>query len=138
MVTGQFDFVQQPGHPPARLPKGTSGDFDAATQHVIAGLGEKDVQPYAHQTDAQGQEIKATPEEDRQAALQGAKNAYWVTVPGADGKGALRAMDPQSGLPVKTQKGTLDIPFARLNFLASEARKSGGDRIPASGPVESE
>lgn len=129
MVTGQYDFVAQGQHPPARLPKGTSADFTAATTSVLDNLKPTDIQPYPQQGDeAHEHVIQSTPEQLREAAFQGAKNAYWVAVPGADGNGAVRAMDPQGRTHVIMANGQpLEIPMAKFSYLATRARTGNTD-----------
>jgi uncharacterized protein YcbK (DUF882 family) len=129
MITGQFDFVPQGEHPPTRLPKGTTQDFTDATTFALANLTDKDIQPYKAQGNEAGEPIDSTPQQLADAALQGAHGAYWLTVPGADGRGAVRAMDPQSGRPVILKSGQpLEIPFSKFSYLASQSRKAQATR----------
>ena len=112
MVTGNYDFVQQGDHPPARLPVGTSQDFHQATQFVLNALQPGDVISHAH-------EVGTNADHDRHV-LDSAKQAYWVTIPGADGQGAVRAMDPATGQPVIVKNGsTIDIPFSKMKTVAA-------------------
>ena len=112
MVTGNYDFIQQGDHPPARLPVGSSQDFHQATRFVLNALRPGDVISHA-------QEIGTNANHD-QRVLDSAKQAYWVTIPGADGQGAVRAMDPATGQPVIIKNGkTLDIPFSKMKAVAA-------------------
>ncbi len=126
MVTGIYDFAAQGDHPPARLPAGTMSDFRQATQNVLEGLKPDAIRPYARETGTDGNLLQRSPEQYAADALQGARNAYWVTVPGADGQGAVRAIDPTSGHPVMQRNGTpLDIPFAKMKIIAAKPRPGG-------------
>lgn len=123
MVTSPFDFVTQPGHPPVRLQKGATDNFRGAAASVLDTLKADDLRPYLESSTQSGEAIAGqTDQELRDQTLQGAKHAYWISVPGADGRGAIRAMDPQSGQPVTLKNGKpLDVPFSRMQWLAQEA-----------------
>lgn len=137
MVTANYDFVPQGDHPPVRLPKGQTSDFQTAASNTIQKLTASDVVPYRFAGDEDGNVVNSTTDQLRDQAFQGAQNAYWVTVPGHDGAGAVRAIDPQSGQPVLVtapggspvtlrdgRKGfTLDIPLSKLSSAAIQARK---------------
>ena len=119
MVTGRYDFVPQSGNVPVMLPKGQAQNFRVLGPTSAHALTEADVLPYP----GQGPE-----EYRRQEALRGAHAAYWVTIPGVDGKGAIRAMDPTSQSPVMLRGNkTFDIPFSQLPALASRASQQVND-----------
>lgn len=131
MVTSPFDFVQQPGHAPLRLPKGAMADFRTASHSVLQALKVDDLQPYRGSTTEAGEPIGGQTKDELHAqTLQGAQHSYWIAVPGADGRGSIRAIDPQSGLPVTLKSGKpLDIPFARLPWLAQESHRKDRESI---------
>lgn len=120
MVAGNYDFVPQGSHPPVQLPKGQTQAFQQATQFVLRQLHPGDVRPYPVETTQDGHAI-ARPESDRAAdAFHSAQHAYWISVPGHDGKGAVQAFDPATGTPVIIKNGMpLLIPVAQLNAVAA-------------------
>jgi hypothetical protein len=120
MVAGNYDFVPQGSHPPVQLPKGQTQAFQQATQFVLRQLHAGDVRPYPVETTQDGHTI-ARSENDRAGdAFHSAQHAYWVSVPGHDGKGAVQAFDPATGTPVIIKNGMpLLIPVAQLNAVAA-------------------
>lgn len=111
MVTGPFDFMQQPNHPPARIPKGSTAQVQASTGAVLAGLKPTDVRPYAALGMQDGGLAGSTAADRAGAAYDGAKSAWWLTVTGPDGHPMLRAIDPHTSAPVVLANGrTLDVP----------------------------
>lgn len=123
-ITSQFDFVQQGTQTPVRLPKGYTADFQGATQHVLSGLKPSDIRATEPDVDEAGAPVKVGEGQHQEFAAQAAQNAYWITVPGADGAGAVRALYPQSGRPVMLSTGKpLDIPFAKMKYYAGLSAK---------------
>ena len=141
MLTDQYDFVAQGHHAPARLPKGMTDSFRTATTAAVAGLKASDVVPYAAEAGTAGEQIEVPAGERQTDALRGAQSAYWITVPGANGDGAVRAIDPTSGHPVHLSHGgtlaldeqgrqfrALDIPLSQLPTMAQRAQAAGWQR----------
>ena len=123
MLTDKYDFVAQPGHPPARIPRGSADDFRAAAAQTLHGLKPGDVRPYQVQMGQHGEALVHPENERAYDAYQGAQHAYWVTVPGPDGENAVQAIDPTSGRPVILKNGsTITIPVAQFKVLAQRYR----------------
>ena len=121
MLTDKYDFVQQPGHVPVRLPRGAADDFRNATAQTLHNIKPGDVQLYQVQMGTHGEALVHPENERAYDAYQGAQHAYWVTVPGADGENAVRAIDPTSGVPVRLRNGaTVDIPVAKLKMVGAQ------------------
>lgn len=119
MVTGPYDFIPQASGHTARVPAGTSAQVQTAMGTMTGKLGANDVVPYVAESDASGQLTKASPDQLRDGALQGAKGAWWLTITGPDGNPSLRAIDPQSKAPVLLSKGTgpkLTLPDGRSGY----------------------
>jgi hypothetical protein len=114
MVTGRYDFVQQPNAVPVMLPKGQAANFRLVGTASAHALTAAQVEPYPGNG----------PEDYRQQeAVRGARSAYWVTIPGRDGNGAIRAFDPATQQPVQLRGGhTLDIPFSQIPIYAQRIR----------------
>lgn len=109
MVTGNFDFMPQGDHPPARLPKGSLESAQALTSAALASLKPGDVKPFQGSGVPQEQGGESDDERAGQA-LYGAKNAWWLTVPANDGGTLLRAVNKETGLPVILANGhKLDV-----------------------------
>lgn len=140
MVTEPFDFMEQGDHPPARLPKGTLDRVQPQTQAVLAALGPGDVQPYPapHGLATSAAAGDATDAERHDAALAGAKSAWWLTVPASDGGTVLRAIDPHTNLPVIRSNGQkIDIKAnsANLGTVGPAAPVSGAPPAKPSAPA---
>ena len=99
-------------------------------------MGDGAVEPYPAEGSQTGEEVRTSLAERERHALQGARNAYWVSTPGADGNGAVLAMDPQTGNPVMLKGNRkLEIPLASLKGMAIGARAQFSNFVPVPGSV---
>ncbi len=118
--------MPQDNGPTARLPKGSLSTVQAATRQALDNLGPNSVMPYKALSDDSGTVVSSTPKDRADAAVEGAKSAWWLTTTGPDGRPMLRAIDPHTSQPVQLANGkTLDLPIQ-----AQQAQQSPSQRQP--------